>query len=204
MGRVPVAPQGDLQVRASHREGRIAVRWIERKRAPKRTQPKPAHRTPAPRAPPAKSALVESKKNWVTGYVPFHLIPKDERPELSEEDLQTVTLSRYQVVIRGPDDPVCSSEQKRQKNLPNASGGDTTPHRRMRKWTVDDCRASITSLLTDGTPRTFNAICVELYDKSSSVAFGETPEDALWSLVVDGVIEQTTAAPFYFRMVQGG
>ncbi len=183
------------------------MRWIERSKAPRRAKGKAAQRdlpAPAERAePPAQSALKESDAEWVTGYVPFHLTPPEELEGLTDAEREVVKLSRYQVVIRGPDDPVCASERKRQKNLPNASGGDTRPHLRMRKWSLDDCRASITTLLTDGTPRTFNAICVELFDKTSSVAFGETPEDALWSLIVDGIIEHSTVTPFLFRMKQG-
>ncbi len=47
---------------------------------------------------------------------------------------------------------------------------------------------AIVAKLADGTPRTFNALCVEIDNVTADAAACEAPELALWDLVTDGVL----------------
>jgi hypothetical protein len=54
-------------------------------------------------------------------------------------------------------------------------------------------------VLSDGAPRTFNALCVVIGGLTADICGGETPERALWSLVQERAVEFTTVAPIFFR-----
>ena len=104
--------------------------------------------------------------------------------------------ARYLHLIRAPDDPARS---------PRPKGGqpDRFPHRTLGEIPVERCAEMILALLADGAPRTFNAICVELFDKTADIALGSPLDRALWRLVADGRLEHTLSAPIRLRSVYG-
>lgn len=77
----------------------------------------------------------------------------------------------------------------------------TAEWRRLAKAPVEDIQAAIRRLLSDGAERTFNAMCVELWDSTSDVVFGKAPDDAIWDMVARGELEHTCVAPIRFRLV---
>lgn len=70
--------------------------------------------------------------------------------------------------------------------------------------TYDKWRAAILKLLSDGQPRTFNRIVLELTGRlhAGEVAFGKAPDDALWDLVKEGEVSHTMEVPILFRKVR--
>lgn len=146
--------------------------------------PKKAYTFQAPPPPPPE---------WVTEVVPKYVT----------HDLDTLTaeeqMTKYLIVIRGPNDPTCSQERRRQKNEPQAARGEMRPMRLIRARPREQWRQDIRKLLDDGVARTFNHICIELIDHDSATCFQEFPEQALWDLVLGGVVEYTPRAPVYFR-----
>jgi hypothetical protein len=57
-----------------------------------------------------------------------------------------------------------------------------------------------TGIRTDGVPRTFNAIGVELLDHTADTLAGSPYDLALWRLVDERQLEQTLDAPVLFRL----
>lgn len=103
-------------------------------------------------------------------------------------------VSRYVHLIRAPDDPVRSPR-------PKGGQADRFPHRTLGEIPVERCADMILALLADGAPRTFNAICIELFDKTADIALGSPFDRALWRLVAAGRLEHTLTAPILFRSV---
>jgi hypothetical protein len=101
----------------------------------------------------------------------------------------------YVHLIRAPDDPARS---------PRPKGGqpDRFPHRTLGEIPVERCAEMILALLDDGRARTFNAICVELFDKTADIALGSPLDRSLWQLAADSRLEYTLAAPIRFRLVR--
>lgn len=100
-------------------------------------------------------------------------------------------LSAFTVLIRGPEDP---------QRSPRRKGTDPTAwKKKVRKGTPEEWADKIVELLSDGAPRTFNAITVELADTTADVAFQEQPEKGLWLAVDRGDLELTYEAPILFR-----
>lgn len=66
--------------------------------------------------------------------------------------------------------------------------------------TSEELQTAIVDHLWDEVPRTFNRICVELWDKNASTLFSTKADKALWALVEEGVIEHTLEQPVYFRL----
>jgi hypothetical protein len=95
-------------------------------------------------------------------------------------------------VIRAPCDPERGGADKGEgRNW----GSDW---KKVAKRSVDDCYEDINALMSDGRARTFNAICVELYDKTSNILWKKNPDHALWLLVEDEVLKWTCTAPILF------
>lgn len=104
---------------------------------------------------------------------------------------------QYVHLIRGPDDPERSPRSARQ--------GDTTAWKRKTRATPENIVAwkeRIVDLLTDGHPRTFNAITVTIADITADIGFDGAPDMALWELVEEGRVEHTDTAPIQFRLVR--
>lgn len=103
-------------------------------------------------------------------------------------------------LIRSPDDA---------ERTPRPKGGrkDRAPHLMMRRKSpaaIDEWTEAIRAKLSDGKPRTFNSLCVEIGDLTADVAFQEAPDIALWALVCDGELEHTVEAPILFRLKPKG
>lgn len=118
--------------------------------------------------------VAPSERRWVTGV----------RPDLSGR-------YAYVLMIRHPSDP----ERRRR----GSETGDIAPHRTLAKVPVETFMRSIANLLTDGEPRSFNRISVELTDKTADVTTDSPFEEALWRLVEAGRVEFTPDAPVLFR-----
>jgi hypothetical protein len=83
---------------------------------------------------------------------------------------------------------------------PRPVGGraDRAPHLTLAKTRAADWRVAILRHLSDGKARTLNRIGVELLDKTADILFGSPVDEALWSLVADGLVEHTLVAPIRF------
>lgn len=56
---------------------------------------------------------------------------------------------------------------------------------------VEHFEQAIASLMADGEPRTFNAICVQITGTNGNVWFEKAPDQALWILVEKGLLAWT-------------
>ncbi len=106
------------------------------------------------------------------------------RPDMSDP------LSKYTVLIRSPVDPERSPRGTRSVDWKELTA----------KGTEAQWAESILELLLDGTPRTFNRICVEVADITADVAFEKSPNNALWSLVDMGALTRSERTPVRFRI----
>jgi hypothetical protein len=104
-------------------------------------------------------------------------------------------------VIRGPDDP----ERRPREARPDSDRALNAVLKlnQIKKLSVDELKPIIRDALDDGEPRTFNRICVELWDRTADLLFGERPEEALWQLAEAGEVAFTREAPVYFRKAGG-
>jgi hypothetical protein len=102
-------------------------------------------------------------------------------------------MARYVHVIRHPDDP---------ERSPRPRGGreDRAPHRTLAVVAADEFKPQILALLSDGVPRSFNRIGVELLDQTADMLLGSPVDRALWALVDAGDLELTLEAPVLFRV----
>jgi hypothetical protein len=102
----------------------------------------------------------------------------------------------YIHLIRRPDDP----ERGDIRKLPEALRDRSAAWRRaFQKAAPETYEPVIESLLGDHVARTFNRICVELFDKTADVMFDLAPDHALWNLVRARRVEHTMHAPILFR-----
>jgi len=113
------------------------------------------------------------------------------------ENVQKTDGHGYAHLVRGPDDPERSGAKLEQ-------GRKWEGHkllRKIRRGAPEDFTDSILSLLSDGTPRTFNRIAVELLDVTADIVF-ETPFDrALERLFESGRLEMSAGdAPIFWRI----
>lgn len=104
------------------------------------------------------------------------------------------------IMTRDAGDPTSTAEKKTSAEEKRACGDYTQQHLWVGKKPVEEWRASIVEKLSDGEPRTFNRLMVELIDKTADICSGSTPEWAIWELVRDGVIEHTTSEPIFFKI----
>lgn len=113
-------------------------------------------------------------REWVTG-----------------EAVDRTGVGKYVHLIRSPGDP---------ERRPRYKGQDVAPHLTARKTPRAEWARRIAALLSDGAPRTFNRIALELTEKTADTMM-ETPLDAaLWDLVREERLEHTTHAPILFRL----
>ena len=68
----------------------------------------------------------------------------------------------------------------------------------LNKTPPEEWSSIIHDHLSDGVPRTFNRIMIELADVSADVAFRESPDQGLWALVEKNLIDHTATTPVYF------
>lgn len=62
--------------------------------------------------------------------------------------------------------------------------------------------STIVSLMRDGSPRTFNRMCVESFGRRAEVLFGSAFERSLWDLVRRRILVYTRRAPVRFRLAR--
>jgi hypothetical protein len=74
------------------------------------------------------------------------------------------------------------------------------PHRTLNRQSLEAIRSEILRHLSDGEPRTFNRLTVELWDITADIAFDTVADEALWSLVGE-YIEHTVKVPILFRLL---
>lgn len=107
-------------------------------------------------------------------------------------------MAKYTIMIRGPDDP----ERMPREAHPNGRQPDMAPHRTIAKMDILRLKRIILNHLSDGEPRTFNRIGVELWDKTADLLGGTKIETALWDLCVEGSVAFTDHAPILFRWIE--
>lgn len=154
-------------------------------------------------------APAEEQDEWRTQVLPtyvarefgMHGLPLTKREEME----------RFLVVVRGDADPVCSREKRiaredrateRAKKRMDWGDDPNGSWRALRGAPVEFWEGAIEELLSDGRARTFNAICVELADKTADVLSDSNPEWALWHLVMGGSVAYTRGRPVLFRRTQ--
>jgi len=143
--------------------------------------------TSTPRRGPARAAAALrdiTADTWVTG-----------------SEVLRGGLAKFTHVIRGPDDP----ERTDIRKLPEAERDRLALWRHgLKRRPFVELRAPILDHLRDGVARTFNRVGVELFDKTADLLLDLPPDAALWSLVGDGLVEHTLAAPVLFRATAAG
>jgi hypothetical protein len=97
----------------------------------------------------------------------------------------------YVHLIRGVDDMERRARYK---------GQDKAPHLTAKKTSQETWERLLLAVLSDGEPRTFNAICLELTEKTADVMFSTPLNDALWRLCELWQIECTMVSPIYWRL----
>lgn len=105
-------------------------------------------------------------------------------------------MDRYVHIVRAPDDPERKPrEERRGKEMEwrTACNDDRT-----EQW-----EEAILTHLSDGEPRTFNRMLVEMCDMTADVAFEKAPDKALWHLVDTYRLEFRNEAPILFRRPPG-
>jgi hypothetical protein len=109
-------------------------------------------------------------------------------------------LAQFTHIIRAPGDPARTDIRK----LPRELRDLTAEWRKaLKASSVADWKRAIWTLLSDGVPRTFNRIAVELADKTADLLIDLPPDRALWALVAEGRVEHTMEAPILFRTRAG-
>ena len=103
----------------------------------------------------------------------------------------TDPMDKYTICIRGRDDP-----ERRQRGR---ESGDIAPHHTIEKGDVETFEEAILLLMLDEKERTFNAISVEILDKTADITSGSKFEEAIWNLTLRGELEFTMKAPILFR-----
>lgn len=112
---------------------------------------------------------------------------------------------RYTHLIRSPEDPERISRKERQKRLGKRKAA--TAWKSLGKGETKGWKKLILALLKKKRKGiTFNAIVLELTDggMTADVAFMKDPDHALWSLVEEGKVRHTVAAPILFAANKKG
>jgi hypothetical protein len=99
-------------------------------------------------------------------------------------------MASYVHLIRAPGDPARSPR----------GPGRALLWRQLGKHSVSAWAERILALLSDGEPRTFNRIMVELADFGADTGFRENPDRALWHLVEQRKLVLTLEAPILFTI----
>ena len=100
------------------------------------------------------------------------------------------------VLVRSPDDP---------EKPPRIKGADPGAWRKkVKSGSPEEWARRILEHLSDGVPRTFNRIMVELAGITADVAFQHPPEQGLWLAVERGYLGWTREAPILFKLIRSG
>ena len=104
----------------------------------------------------------------------------------------TIPAIEFVLAIWGPDDP--------ERSPRDGSDMSALWRKAIKAQTIDDHKPLIAALLSDGIERTFNRICIELYDKTGTAMLRLPPELAIWTLNDEQTIEHTNEAPIRWRV----
>jgi hypothetical protein len=126
-------------------------------------------------------------------------LPHDQR-QWTREPVDTSGLAAYAILVRAPGDPERRSREERHAAMGVAAA--VGEWKQLAKVPQDTWVDWFRWLLADGTPRTFNAMCVELADATADVA-PDNAEAALWALKAAGVVEHTSDVPVLWRLTGG-
>ncbi len=85
--------------------------------------------------------------------------------------------------IRSAHDGARETREARHARIGVAAG--VVEWRKLEQGKVDEWASAIVALMSDGQPRTFNGIIIDLTDArcTADTAFGKDPDLALWKLV---------------------
>lgn len=97
----------------------------------------------------------------------------------------------FTALVRRDDDPIVATKRSRKE------GPDWW--RRALKEEPRVWADRVVAHLSDGVPRTFHRICVELVGCDGSVCFKENPWKGVWLAVEQGRLEYESKAPARFR-----
>jgi hypothetical protein len=144
----------------------------------KRSKPR---RKPAPAPEQAAEAAGDGSQEWFTGQ------------SFYGEGLESLVH-----VIRAPGDP---ERRDKAASLGGSTDGltKTVQGNAVKRLPADVCAEAIVEHLSDGQPRTFNRLGVEIWDKTADILWQEGPDKGLWLAVEQGRIEHTSHAPILFR-----
>jgi len=128
--------------------------------------------------------------------------PSDSEPRVQGTALDltfhvgpvNIAASPYVHLIRAKDDPERSPR----------GPGRALLWRNLDKHTPEAWADRIVTHLSDGVPRTFNRIMVELSDFTADVAFGTAADEGLWIAVSSHQLALTHDAPILFTMAASG
>jgi hypothetical protein len=126
-------------------------------------------------------------------------LPHDQR-EWTREPVDTSGLAAYAILVRAPGDPERRSREERNEAMGREAAG--TEWKQLAKVKVDKWAGRFRALLSDGRPRTYNALCVEAADATADVA-PDNAEAALWLLKDRGLVEHTSDVPVLWRLTGG-
>jgi hypothetical protein len=110
----------------------------------------------------------------------------------------------YTTMIRGPHDPERREQARSIARKTGAPVKKPLGWRKLLKLPPEASMRDIVVLLGDGKRRTFNAISVELWDKTADITTGKPPEEGLWMGTLNGYIEFSNRAPIQFRLTPKG
>lgn len=118
----------------------------------------------------------------------------------TREPVDTSGLAGYVILVRAPGDPERRSREARHAAMGREAAG--SEWKSLAKVGVEAWAERFRALLSDGRPRTYNALCVEAADATADVA-PDNAEAALWLLKDRGLVEHTIDAPVLWRLTGG-
>lgn len=104
----------------------------------------------------------------------------------------------YTHLIMAAQDPERSSRKDRQRRLGRVEASEVVV-RMSKSITAQAALSAVRRLLSDGKPRTLNAIAVELWDCNACDVHATTITEAMFDAVEQGELEHTLQAPILWR-----
>jgi hypothetical protein len=96
-------------------------------------------------------------------------------------------------LVRAKDDPKETIKR-------GCKEGDPVGWKSLLKVPVEEWKQRIHQHMSDGQPRTFNRMMVEICGRTADVCFDKPPDWALWELVEAGTLIHTNKIPIYFKV----
>jgi len=106
---------------------------------------------------------------------------------------RNVGSNKYMHALRAKEDP---------ERAPRVKGSTETAawRKKLTKSDLGEWRKKFLDLLSKEGPMTFNKLSVLTSGYTADITMRKDPDEALWSLVKDGLVEHTIEAPIYFRI----